>query len=103
MDGIASPLRRKKRDEEIDRLHLARVFVIALEILARSEDFKFLVADRDVGSRPIANLGGQGAHMLIIPAPMEQQEDRCSQHRYSHNPQSKRPMLTRIPVAGCSC
>jgi hypothetical protein len=39
MDGIACALRRKKRDEEIDgRLRLAGVFVITIEILARSED-----------------------------------------------------------------
>src|SRR4029077_7340457 len=68
MNGIASPLRRKKRNKEVDpRLRLAGVFIFALHILARPEDVEFLLADRDVGSFPIADLVGHGAHVLNIP------------------------------------
>ena len=65
MDGIASTLRRKEWDEEIDRWSwLVRVLIIPLEILARPENIKFLLADRDVGSRPTSICEGRAQRLV---------------------------------------
>ena len=87
MDGVACPLRREKRDKEINRcLRLARVVVIALEVLARSEDVEVVLGDGDVPTRPIANLFWYEAHMFNIPARIGLQTDYGSEQKSSYNP-----------------
>ena len=61
MDGIACFLRREVRDVKIDRgLRPYRVFIIAHQEVARSEDLASFLIESDIGSGPTINLERQG-------------------------------------------
>src|SRR6202158_4212904 len=98
MDRIASFLRRKICDIKIDPrlrrgLWLARVFVIAYQKLARPEDVERVLVENVFGSRPPTNVEGQGiqrgARRKKFAARMGLEQERCGQHKRSHNSEAK--------------
>ena len=98
VDCIARFLRGKVCNVEIDpwlrlRLRLARVFVIAHQKVARSENVESLLVKDAVGSRPATNLQGKGtkrrSRRKILAARMGLEHERRSQHQHSCNPEAK--------------